>query len=134
MPAEEQDVLRLDVAVDDAALVRVLERFGRLAGDAERVVQRELLLAVEPVPERLALDERHDVVEQPLGLARVVEAEDVGVLEGGGDADFAEEAVAAEQAESSGRSTLMATGRSCFRSLARKTVAIPPSPAWRSRA
>ena len=82
--------------MDDAALVGVLERFGRLPGDAERVVQRQLLLAVEPVPKRFALDERHDVVEQALGLARVVEAEDVGMLEGGGDADLAEEAVAAE--------------------------------------
>ena len=48
-------------------------------------------------PERLALDERHDVVEQALGLARVVEAEDVGVLEVGGDPDLAEEAVGAER-------------------------------------
>ena len=57
----------------------------------------QLLLLVEPVPERFALDERHDVVEQPAGrLARVVQTEDVGVLEIGGDADFAEEAVAAE--------------------------------------
>ena len=95
--ALEEDVLRLDVAMDDAALVGVLQRLGGLAGDAKRVVQRQLLLPVEPVPERLALDERHDVVEQAFGLSRVVQAEDVGVLEGGGDADFAEEAVAAER-------------------------------------
>ena len=59
--------------------------------------ERELLLPVEPVPERLALDERHDVVEQTVGLARVVEAQDVGVLEVGGDSDLAQEAVGAER-------------------------------------
>ena len=42
--------------------VRVVERVGDLAGDAERVVDRELLVALEPVAERLALHERHDVV------------------------------------------------------------------------
>ena len=41
----EQDVLGLDVAVDHAVLVGVLERAGRLARDPERVVHRELPLA-----------------------------------------------------------------------------------------
>ena len=95
--AEQQDVLGLDVAVDDAALVGVLQRLGRLAGELERVVDGELLLPVEPVAQRLALDERHDVVEQAVGLARVVEAEDVGVLEVGGDPDLAQEPVGAER-------------------------------------
>ena len=47
-------------------------------------------------PQRLALDERHDVVEDAVGLARVVEAEDVGVLEVGGEPDLAEEPVGAD--------------------------------------
>ena len=97
MAAEQQDVLGLDVAVDDPALVGVLQRLRRLPDDVERVVDRELLLLVQPVPERFALDEGHDVVQQPAGrLARVVETENVGVLKIGGDADFAEEAVAAK--------------------------------------
>ena len=41
--ALEQDVLGLDVAMDDAVRVRVLERVGDLARDAHRVVDRELL-------------------------------------------------------------------------------------------
>ena len=48
----EQDVLRLDVAVHDAVAVRVVERVGHLARDAERLVDRQLPLAVEPVAER----------------------------------------------------------------------------------
>ena len=59
--ALEQDVLRLDVAVDDAVGVGVAQRVGDLAGDLERVVDGELLFAVEPVAEGLALDEGHDV-------------------------------------------------------------------------
>ena len=93
MAALQQDVLRLDVAVDDLALVGVLQRFGRLADDPEGVLDGKLVLPDEPVAERLALDEGHDIVEEAVGHPRVVQAEDVGVLELGGDADFAEETV-----------------------------------------
>ena len=41
----------------------------------------ETLRAREALPERLALDVRHDVVEESVGIARVEQAEDVGVLE-----------------------------------------------------
>ena len=60
----QQDVLRLDVAVDHALQVRVMERGGDLPDDADRLVDRELPLAGEPLPQRLARDEGHDVVEQ----------------------------------------------------------------------
>ena len=96
--AHEQDVLGLDVAVDDrrarwaycsaSALSRAI---------CSASVERELLLLVQPVAERFALDERHDVEEQPIDLARVVEAEDVRVLEVGGDPDLAQEPVGAER-------------------------------------
>jgi len=45
----QQDVLRLDVAVDDAVRVRLAERVGDLARDAQRLVDRKLALAVELV-------------------------------------------------------------------------------------
>ncbi len=37
----EQDVLRLDVAVDDVAPVRVVEGVGHFHGDADRFVNRQ---------------------------------------------------------------------------------------------
>jgi len=42
-----EDVVRLDVAVDDAAPVRVRERVGDLARDARRVSDRQAPLLVQ---------------------------------------------------------------------------------------
>ena len=95
--AGEQDVLGLDVAVDDAVPVGVVERAGDLTGDPERVVDRELALAPEPVAERLALDERHGEPELAAGLTGVENGQDVGMLEPGGELDLALEALGAER-------------------------------------
>ena len=46
--------------------VGVVQPVGHLAGDAEGVLQRKLVLSFEPIPQRLARHERHDV-EQELG-------------------------------------------------------------------
>ena len=96
MAALQQDVLRLDVAMDDLAFVGVVQRFGRLPHDPEGVLDGELVLPDQPVAERLPLDERHDIVKEAVGHPRVVQAEDVGVLELGGDPDLAQEALGAD--------------------------------------
>ena len=67
----QQDVLGLDVAVDHAVAVGVVERRGHFGRDPDRVGDRELLLAGEPVAQGLALDVGHDVEEVAVGLARV---------------------------------------------------------------
>ena len=46
-PVREQDVLGLDVAMDDAALVRVAERARHLARQPKRFLERQLSLAFE---------------------------------------------------------------------------------------
>ena len=61
-----------------------------------RVGDRELPLAVEPVAQRLALDERHHIEQQAVGLARVEQRQDVRVLQVRGDLDLREEALGAE--------------------------------------
>ena len=93
----QQDVGRLDVAMDDAALVGVAERLGDLPAQAERHRHRQLAFAGQPGGERLALDHGHHVIEDAVGLARVVHREDVRMIELGGDLDFAEEAVGPER-------------------------------------
>ena len=94
----EQDVGRLDVAVDDAALGarRPALRRPRAPGGAPR--------RPGAAPSRcsrsrsdLALDVRHDVVEEAVGLARVVHRQDVRMAELRRDLDLAQEPVGAER-------------------------------------
>ena len=129
---EQQDVLGLDVAVDDAVPVRVGQRFRRLPGDSDRLRQGESMLPLEPLAKGLALDIGHHVVEEALRLARVVQGQDVGVLEVGGDLHFVDEALYADRGGQVPPEDLDATWRPCRRSRARYTSAIPPSPSLRS--
>jgi hypothetical protein len=93
----DQHVGRLDVAVDHAELVGIGKRVGDLAGDDQRLVHRKARLAAQPVAQRLAFDERHDIVEQALGLVRVVHRQDMGVGETRRDLDLAREPMGAER-------------------------------------
>jgi hypothetical protein len=71
--------------------VGVIERVGDLAGNAQGVGNRELVLPPEPLAQRLALDERHDVIQEAVGDAGVEEREDMRVLEVGGGPDLRQE-------------------------------------------
>ena len=88
--------------MDDPRAVGVLQRVGRFPRDPERVLQRQLALPVQPTPERLPVDERHREPEEVRRAvlrshgAAVEDREDVGVLEAGGEADLALEAIGAE--------------------------------------
>ena len=57
----EQDVLRFDVAMNDAVLVRVRQRACDLARETHRVLEWELPLAFEARSQRFPGDVRHDV-------------------------------------------------------------------------
>jgi hypothetical protein len=92
--------------VDDAVLVGVVEGAGGLAGDLDGVVHRELPLSPEALTERLALHERHGEPELAGGLARVVDGEDVGMLEPGREADLALEPVGTERSGELGQEHL----------------------------
>ena len=54
---------------DDPVLVGVLEGAADFAGDLKRGLERELALPCQPLPKRLTLGVRHDVVEQSAGLS-----------------------------------------------------------------
>ena len=64
---------------------------------ANGFVNWEKLLAVESFTERLSLDVRHYVVEKAVGLAGLVQREDVWMVEPRGDLDLAQEAIGAER-------------------------------------
>ena len=97
MPGLEQDVLRLDIPVHDVAAVGEAQCIRHFPRDLQRVLQRKLLLSLQAAPQRFALHERHHVVEEPVGLARVVERQDVGVCQAGRDLDLAEKPLGAER-------------------------------------
>ena len=51
--------------------MRIVERIRDITCYAYRLIDADLCLPIQFVPQRLAVDERHDVVEEPVGLARV---------------------------------------------------------------
>ncbi len=93
----EEHVLRLDVAMHDAAAVRVGERIGDLAQQPQPLVDRQLAVARQPGAQRASLDVRHHVVQQRAGGAGVEQAQDVGMLQARRDLDLAGEAFGAQR-------------------------------------
>ena len=68
----EEDVVRLQVAVDDAGRVRLRERARRLRDDLRHLGRGERPARDDRVRERLALEVLHDDVRQPLRAHAVV--------------------------------------------------------------
>ena len=77
--ARDHDVRGLDVAVDDAARVAVVERLGDLDADVDDLAEAQRLVADQPEQVRAA-DERHDEEERALVAAEVVDRDDRGVV------------------------------------------------------
>jgi hypothetical protein len=95
--AGQEDVFRLDVPMHDIVAVRIAQRIGHFARDQQCFIQGQLLLPLQPVPQRLNFDEWHRVVHEAAHLPRVEQGQDVWVVEAGGDADFAKEPVGAQR-------------------------------------
>ena len=93
----EQDVLGFDVAMDQPMSVGVLQGGGHLAHDVHRLVDGKLLFPGELLAEGLTPDVRHNVEEESVYLAGVVQGKDVGMREPGGDPDLAGESFGAEE-------------------------------------
>ena len=87
----DQNVLRLDVAVHEVLPVCVCQGAGYLVDHTERILDRNLLLPIHQVAQRLTIDERHHVVEEAVCVARVVERQDVRVGQLGRDLDLPQE-------------------------------------------
>ncbi len=90
----EQDVRGLDVAVDDPARVRGVERAGDLGDDVHRAAGVETAGGADERPQVRAVDVAHGDVERALVLARVVDRDHVGVIDRGGEAGLGHEALA----------------------------------------
>ena len=77
--ARHHDVGRLDVAVDDAARVAVVEGIGDLDPDVHDLAQAQRLVADQALQVRPA-DERHHEEERALVAAEVVDRNDRRVV------------------------------------------------------
>ena len=96
LAALQQDVFRLEIAVNDSVLVRVGERGKHREREAQRLVDRELLLAVESRAKALTVHVRHHVEQQSVSFSRIEERKEVRMLEVCRDADLAQKALDAE--------------------------------------
>ena len=92
--AFDQDVVRLDVAVDDAGGVGGVERFRHLAEQGDRAGRRQRPLAVDRPPQVAAVDQPHRHDQLAVDLARVEDRHHRRVVEAGGEAGLAQEALA----------------------------------------
>jgi hypothetical protein len=90
----QQDVARLDVAVDQPLGVRRRQAVGRLHPDAQDFLQLQRPVAVELLLEREAVDVLHHEVRQPLRLRDGVDGNHVLVDDGGRRLGLASEPLA----------------------------------------
>ncbi len=79
-PGLQPDVGRLDVAVDQPALVGRRQPLRHLPADAQHLGHRQLALPLEPFVERLAFEELHRQEGDAAILADLVDGDDVVVL------------------------------------------------------
>jgi hypothetical protein len=106
----EHDVLGFDVAVNDAPAVGVPERLGHLAHQAHAFPHRERATPPEAVAQALAFHVGHREPEEPAGVARIVDRQDVRVLEPGGEANLALEALRPQRVGQPGMEHLQGDG------------------------
>ena len=92
--ARDQDIGRLDVAMDEPTLVRCVECVADLVDELECTLRVEGTLAGDQLSEVVALDVPHREVQLPVGVAGGVDRDDVRVIERGGNLRLAEEPVA----------------------------------------
>jgi hypothetical protein len=81
LPGGDEDVRRLDVAVDEAEAVRRVERIRDLPEQAHRPFVPDVLRRLDERPQVVALDVFHREEDHVVLLARRIDRDDVRVLE-----------------------------------------------------
>ncbi len=71
--------------------MRIVQGIRHFACDLERVVDRQLVLPGEPLPQRVSLDIGHDIVDQAIDLIGVVERQDMGMVKASRDLNLTQE-------------------------------------------
>ena len=86
----QQKIFRLDVAVNDAFVVRELQRLADLRHDGQRLFWRQFPRLFD-FAQVGAIHELHQQIVQRAGLAKVMNGDDVRMIEAGQGAGFAVE-------------------------------------------
>ena len=134
-PARDEEVRRLEVAVDDPRRVHLGERLARLEPDLARLVDRQRALRVDEHPEVGALEVLHHDVRRRRRSTRPtsLHARDVLALHLGGDLRLAQEALdGLLVAHGLGSEELDGDLCSSPTCVAATTTPMPPSPRTRS--
>jgi hypothetical protein len=92
----EEDVLGLDVPVDHPVTVGIVEGTRHFPRDAYRCLDRKLRLSIQAVTQRFAFHVGHDVEDGPVYLSRIVQRQDVGVLQVRRGLDLLQESLGAD--------------------------------------
>ncbi len=88
----QEDILRLDVAMHDAAPVCVFQCARDLGDDSDCVVNRQLRSGVEQLTQRLSIHGGHDVEKHAIDVARVEQRDDVRMVQFRGEMNLSEKA------------------------------------------
>ena len=104
--AGKKNVVGLDVAVDNALVVRELERAGDVAEDVHDVADAHRACTHEAHAKRLALDKGHRVEGQAIHLAGAEDGDDVRMLQPRRELDLAAEAFDVDASGEIGREHL----------------------------
>ena len=91
-----QNVLWLYVSVNHIVAVGVVESACDSLGDLNAFLYSQLLLPIELIAQRLALDVWQHVVEERVGFSRIEQRQNVGMLQVGGDLNLLEEPLGAQ--------------------------------------
>jgi hypothetical protein len=89
----EQDILRLNVAVDNALFMGVLHGVAELRKEQDGFFDWQRAAALpEQVAQRALANERHDQIEQAVLVAKFDEGQDIGMREPGNGERLAQKA------------------------------------------
>src|SRR6476620_7681225 len=82
--------------MDDAMAMRILQRARNMLRDSDCLVYRQLPLARQAIAKRFALDERHDVEQTSARFARIVQWQDMRMVQSRGDLNLTKKALCPE--------------------------------------
>ena len=88
-----ENVVRLDVPMNDTIPMRVIERVGNFARQADGDIEWDVSLSLQPRAQTLAFQKRHHIEQVSCCLSGIVQRQDVGMREPRGDSDFPEESL-----------------------------------------